>query len=221
MYEMIMDLPLFKGVGREQVSAFLEKTNVNFVNYEDGDLIVSMGDAVRMIRFVISGEVRIIQSLKNKEIVIEEYCRHGRVLGADRLYGLSVGYPCDVMAIGKTSVMEFSKEQYLRLLKSDNIYLLNFFNFLSRRAQRPVEILEGIRNAGIGSMMSMLVGLLTDPESERIVVRASKDSLAIFCSCGVSAVEEWINDFENRGFRDCDTGKVRILPGVDLVLSKD
>ena len=32
MYGTIMDLPLFKGISEDQVSAFLEKTNIEFQN---------------------------------------------------------------------------------------------------------------------------------------------------------------------------------------------
>ncbi|MDE6143106.1 MAG: cyclic nucleotide-binding domain-containing protein, partial [Muribaculaceae bacterium] len=137
-----MDLPLFKGVGKDHISLFLEKTNIGFHNYESGERIVETGDVVRMVRFIISGEVRIIHRLEEASLTVEERCGFGKVLGADRLFGMETGYPYDVVAVGKTSVMEFSKEQYINLLHSDNIYMLNFFNYLSLRAQRPVDCLR-------------------------------------------------------------------------------
>ena len=101
MYEMIMDLPLFKGVGKDQVSLFLEKTNVGFSNYNDGDTVIALGEEATMVKFVISGSVKIIHSLASCPIMIEEYCDPGRVLGADRLFGMTTGYPFWVKAVGQ------------------------------------------------------------------------------------------------------------------------
>lgn len=211
MYEMIMDLPLFKGVGKDHVSSFLEKTNVNFVNYEAGDLIVSKGEDVNMVRFVIAGDVRIIHELNGCGIRVEELSHKGRVLGVDRLYGMATGYSCDVYAHSRTSIMEFSKEQYLRLLRTDNIYLLNFFNYLSRRAQRPVEAVETYTSGSIRSKLSLLLSILTDSESEGLVISATPEDLSAYLAVDKVEVESWINDAQRDGVVKYEDGEMKIV----------
>ena len=107
MYEMLMDLPLFKGVGKDQISNFLEKTNINFLNYHDTEILVECGDPVKMVRFVMTGRVRIIHPLKSAAISVEEIAGFGRVLGAERLFGMTTGFPYRAVSLGKTSIMEF------------------------------------------------------------------------------------------------------------------
>lgn len=210
MYEMIMDLPLFKGVSKELVSSFLEKTNINFVNFSPGDKIVSKGEEVRMVKFVISGEVRVKHVLKGCNIVVEEICSSGRVLGADRLYGMDTGYSCDVEASAKTSIMEFRKDQYVRLINSDHIYLLNFFNYLSRRAQRPVEALENFTSGDLKSRLDILLSVLTDPDSVSILIRASVADLARYGATSEDRVEAWIRESQMAGLVDYSAEGLKI-----------
>lgn len=191
MYELIMDLPLFKGVSKDHVSQFLEKTNVGFANYEPGDLIFEQGDDVTMIRFVISGRVKIIHPLGRPRLCVEETCGKGRVLGAERLFGMSTGYSFRALAVGKVSIMEFSKEQYMNLLLSDRIYMLNFFNYLSLRAQRPIEAVSDYVDGDISSRLKILVAVMTVPQSEDIVLAASDVALAEYCGVSVEAFSEW------------------------------
>ena len=78
MYETIMSLPLFKGISRQQVSTFLEKTHVQFINYNPGERIVSVGDACTHIRYIISGEVVVTSNNYSGNLVIEENARQAR-----------------------------------------------------------------------------------------------------------------------------------------------
>ena len=205
-----MDLPLFKGVSKEQVSSFLEKTNINFVNFAPGEKIVSKGDEVTMVKFVISGQVCVTHCLRGCGITVKEICAHGKVLGADRLYGMSTGYSCDVVASEKASIMEFRKDQYVRLINSDHIYLLNFFNYLSRRAQRPVEAVEDYSGGDLKSRLSVLLSVLTDPDSISISVRSSVEDLAYYSSSDVGSVREWLDKLSSEGIAEYQDGELRI-----------
>lgn len=191
MYEMIMDLPLLKGVGKEQISYFLEKTNVNFLNYNDGEVIADYDEAVQMVRFVITGEVEIIHSLESSSMSVKERAGFGKVLGAERLFGITTGYPYKVYSIGRSSVMEFSKEQYVNLLYSDRIYMLNFFNYLSLRAQRPVESLMLYSHGDIRGRLCELVSMLTDPGAKGVEVKGTDEALGVYCGKTPDEIAEW------------------------------
>ena len=55
MYDVIMDLPLFQGISREHVSQFLEKTYVEFINFEAGTVLMHAGDTEDALLYVIGG----------------------------------------------------------------------------------------------------------------------------------------------------------------------
>ena len=211
MYEMIMDLPLFKGVGKDHVSSFLEKTNIGFKNYNRGDILADLDEPVKMVRFVISGNVNLIHPLSGVDISVEEQSGFGKVLGADRLFGLSTGYPYRAVALGRTSVMEFSKEQYVNLLHSDRIYMLNFFNYLSLRAQRPVDSIMTFCKGDIGSRMRELVCVMTDPGATGVVINGENEALAEYCNILPEEVAKWKNAIEASGLAKCDSDSIHII----------
>lgn len=211
MYEMIMDLPLFKGVSKTQVSQFLEKTNIDFLNYESGDTIVEKGKSVNMVKFVISGAARIVHDLDCLPIKIIETCGHGIVLGADRLFGISTGYAYEAVAEGKTSIMQFSKEQYINLLHSDRIYMLNFFNYLSLRAQRHMETVSEYAKGDLRSRLSMLLNIMTLPTSTTISIISSDEALSQFAWISKEEVMEWKNRAADMGLISIEGDKINIL----------
>lgn len=217
MYEMLMDLPLFKGVGKDQISYFLEKTNIDFLNYPDSATVVDSGDPVKMIKFVISGRVRIIHPLDSASISVEEIAGFGRVLGAERLFGITTGYPYRVEALGKTSVMEFSKEQYVNLLHSDRIYILNFFNYLSLRAQRPVEAMMHYSHDDIRSRLCVLISMLTDPGSAGLAINATDEALAGYCGKTREEVSAWKGAAQEAGLITVSEGCIRIRSRMEFL----
>lgn len=217
MYEMLMDLPLFKGVGKDQISYFLEKTNIDFLNYSDSATVVDCGDPVKMIKFVISGRVRIIHPLDSASMSVEEIAGFGRVLGAERLFGITTGYPYRVEALGKTSVMEFSKEQYVNLLHSDRIYILNFFNYLSLRAQRPVEAMMHYSHDDIRSRLCVLISMLTDPGSAGLAINATDEALAGYCGKTREEVSSWKGAAQEAGLITVSEGCIRIRSRMEFL----
>ena len=46
MYEFLMELPLFKGVGFDKISEIIGTTKFHFLKYLEGETIVSAGDQI-------------------------------------------------------------------------------------------------------------------------------------------------------------------------------
>ena len=210
MYETIMDLPLFKGVGKDHVSQFLEKTPITFNNYIDGEVISHPGEDVKMIKFIISGEVIISNRLDSIDITVEERSGSGRVLGADRLFGISTGYPFKITSHGKTSIMQFKKEQYVNLLYSDRIYMLNFFNYLSLRAQRPTEAVSNFAEGDITGRLRLMVSILSDPVARELTIRAKRSDLAKYCGVSEGEMNRWIAEMMENGVVFANNEKMMI-----------
>ncbi|MBD5356609.1 MAG: cyclic nucleotide-binding domain-containing protein [Bacteroides sp.] len=217
MYETIMDLPLFKGVSKAHVSLFLEKTNIDFCNYEAGEVLIEAGDPVTMVKFVITGGVRVMRTFHSLPIKVEETCGPGTVLGADRLFGISTGYAYDVRSIGKTSIMQFSKEQYVNLLHSDRIYMFNFFNYLSLRAQRQVETISDYAGSDLHSRLSIIVSGMTLPTSSDISIIISDDTLRIFGKMSAEEVEAWKETAIKKRLISCSHDRINILSRRDFL----
>lgn len=138
MYETIQGLPLFKGTTSEQISQFLEKTNVEFYNFNPSDILIEAGRQCTHIRFIISGIVKSYLKVAGGAAALCSLHGEGTVLCPSRLFGLYTEYDHEVIAITEGSLMQIRKDQYFNLIQSDPIYLLNYINYLSYRDRKSV-----------------------------------------------------------------------------------
>ena len=127
MYETIMDLPLFKGVGKDHVSQFLEKTPVSFHNYTDGELISTPGEEVKMIKFIIKGEVDICNTLESLDLTVVERSGTGRVLGDSEKSVCSKHTSC-AATFNHCKIKRFKRITYVHLSLNDKFYHLYLFS---------------------------------------------------------------------------------------------
>ena len=191
MYETIMELPLFKGIGEDQLSQLLEKTSVEFLKFEDGETIATAKEKVQSIDFILNGRVRQTYKLTNFELAIDEILGKGSVLGALNLYGLETTYNALSMALGRVSVMRISKNDYMNILLSDRIYILNFVNYLSAAAQKMPLFMQKVKSPSITGSLQILAYTFASKNAETIIVAGEDKVLAQYCGVTEKEFEEW------------------------------
>ena len=191
MYETIMELPLFKGIGEEQLSQMLEKTSVEFIKFEDGDVIAKVDERVESLGFILSGRIRQTHYLKNFKIGIDEILGKGAVIGALHLFGLVTCYDSDIVALGKVSIMRIQKKDYMKILLTDRIYMLNFVNYLSAAAQKTPLLLQNLKAPCITRSLHTLAFTYTSRAAETVMVTGDDSELARFCGVSNEEFEEW------------------------------
>lgn len=191
MYETIMELPLFKGIGEDQLSLMLEKTSVEFLKYEDGDIIAENKDIVTDLNFILSGRVRQTYDLVNFPIAIDEIVGKGSVIGALHLFGMNTTYTSTCMAMGKVSIMKIGKKQYMNIIQSDKIYMLNFVNYLSAAAQKAPALSLNSKKASINRTLESLAYSVVSRAAETVMVAGEDNIIAEFCGVSDKQYEEW------------------------------
>lgn len=214
MYEKIMELPLFKGISREQVSLFLEKTSVEFMNFQEGETIVKQGEQVRKIWFVIKGRIMKLFRFKYFSVVITEIEKAGNVIGAENLFGMATTYSQEIRAAEDVTIMGFSKEQYIKLLRTDGIYSLNFLNFLSARAQRPLKMLLSEEKTGLERNLNNIINIISNPFTEAIKFYGNREEIAGVLGVKVAELTQWVSEREKGDIKDFYGRKLEFEDGL-------
>lgn len=191
MYETIMDLPLFKGIGDEQLSIMLEKTKVEFLKFEDGEIIYERGENVSGLYFILNGRVKQTYNLTHNSLAIDEILGKGSVLGALHLFGMNTKYPSNAVALGKVSLMRIGKSQYLNILRTDQIYLINFVNYLSAAAQKAQSLLSEYKGASITRTLETLAFSVVSRGAETVMVAGDDKSMAEYCGVSQEDFNLW------------------------------
>ncbi len=212
MYETIMNLPLFKGVSNEQVSAFLEKTHLKFTKYSAGETIASRNEPVKGIKCIISGDASAKYNFADgSNLFLTETISGGHIIGADRLFGMDTTYNSDVTALNQVSVMEFNKEQYLNLLNSAPIYLLNYLNYLSYRAQKNSDITIYCPMGELGSILKCLIEIFTSRRAKAISFEYDLPTLSKFTNLSESKIVEELELLSKKGAIEKNSEGLRVI----------
>lgn len=177
MYETLMSLPLFKGAGAELISAFLEKTHLSFESYAPGETVITPGESCMSVKSLLSGSCALHHPLFSGHLVVTETVPAGSMLGAQYLFGRDTCYNFSAVSKEKCGIMEFPKTQYFALLQTNQIFLMNYLNFLALRVQKEEEALASRKNATLAFFLSYIVDLTTNRNSSDISVESQGASV--------------------------------------------
>lgn len=174
MYETLMNLPLFSGAGEDMISAIIEKTHLAFEIYSPGKRICKAGSHCENILALISGKVSVSSTILGGDLTVTRTVGDGRFFGFEHLWGLDTKFPYTVTALERCGTIEFSKQQYMRLLHAHQLLLLNCLNYLSFSSQKQAGFIDNLQ---IGDGLSLINGILkatTSRDSEEIVIESRR-----------------------------------------------
>lgn len=188
-YEKIMELPLFKGADFNLIHNFIEKTPLLFNRYADGDSIIYQDEACEGVTCLLDGIIIIENRFGNDQYILRRKLKHGIVLGAEFLFGLRTQYPYSVRAVGKCSTVTFSKSQYVMRLHDSNILMVNYLNYLSKRAQKGFNSFNRDGECNEMWLLKNFIELSTERHSYDIELICPKEN-SIFSNVSKNFIEQ-------------------------------
>lgn len=200
MYEKIMSVPLFIGLSHEQISAFLEKTPITFSQFEKNEIVQEKTDIVNNYSCMVEGELEITHNIGIwQNLTLIETIDKPFTLNAERMFGINRESGVDIRATRRTSIMEFSKEQFLKILKSDNIVMLNYLNQLCLKGQMAAMAFESYPNYLLSDFITQSLLLYTSKLCRQVEFRFDTLDLSFYLNLHQSEVIDWIDVLHKQG----------------------
>lgn len=217
MYEILMRLPLFSGVNRDKISEIVGTTKFHFLKYLPGETIVSVGDACTHIKFVISGRARLTIANSDGRFKVSQTVTAPDVIAPEFLFGKATQYPCTGVAVEPTGILQISKADYMKILNSDDIFMYNFLNILSKKAQKSVDGVLALTTGSLEERIAFWIVALTQRGGEDIVLECrQRDLYALFGVQRTSFIAT-LEGLKARGIIDYDQNEIRIKSRRDLL----
>lgn len=217
MFEILMELPLFRGVSRERMAQTVGAAKFHFLKYLDGETIVNIGDPCTHIKFVISGAVR--SSIVNSDgrFRVSQTLQAPDVISPDFLFGRATNYPCEVTAIESAGIVQISKADYVSILNSDEIFMFNFLNLLSGNAQKAVDGVLALTTGSMEERIAFWIVSLTQPSGKDIVLSCRQRDLYSFFGVQRSSFFNTLEGMREKGLIEFDANEIRIIDRRYLV----
>lgn len=181
MFDILTQLPLFRGVTHERIATTVGMAKFHFLKFNQGEVIAEAGESCTHIKFVIAGKVRITISNSDERFKIAQTLAAPDVISPDFLFGSATIYPGQVVAETEASIVQVSKQDYVKILASDPIFMFNFLNYLSMNAQKCIDGVLAMTNGSIEEHLAMWVVAMTQPTAIDIVITCrQRDMYAMF-----------------------------------------
>lgn len=141
MYEKLLHLPLFQGLGSSDMSWVIEKIKFDFSKYKAGDSIIQQDSSCNSLVFMLSGEVQMETWDINHQYAIYENIPTPTVLQPEVLFGPQTRYTHGFNALSDVGALIVSKEEFWRDLIQYEVFRLNYINLISAQAQYAKKLL--------------------------------------------------------------------------------
>lgn len=179
IYEQIMELPLFKGTSRSQISGFIEKLPIQFLTFKNKERFISNGEECKGLLLMLKGRVELthLYEMKTGEKarfypILKEIREGGQIFGLDLLYGMYRDYNFEARALDECTALRLTKNQFMELMQSHHIYQVNVLNYLSYKSQKnrflPCSFVPG----SLRSLFAFYVASLTAKRSKVIFLNS-------------------------------------------------
>lgn len=183
MYEILMNLPLFKGVSYNKISEIVEKAKFHFLRFDPGSTIVSVGEPCTHVKFIIRGRARLTIESRDSRMRVGQTLVAPDVIAPDFMFGRNTFYPVTATAIGEEQcgLVQITKADYMNILHNDEIFMFNFLNQLSVDAQKSIEGVLALTAGSLETRIAFWVIALTQTEATDIVLECRhRDLYSLF-----------------------------------------
>lgn len=211
MYEMLMGLPLFKGVSYKRISDVVERTKFHFLKYLPDETIVEPGETCTHIKFIISGHARVSVSNSDSRFKVSQTLSAPDVIAPDYLFGRATAYPCKAVAIDPTGILQIEKQEWMKILNSDPVFMINFLNMLSRNAQKAVDGVLALTTGSLEERIAFWIVALTQRQGTDIVLSCRQRDLYALFGVQRSSFVATLEQMKKRGLIDFDNHEIRII----------
>lgn len=211
MYDILLGLPLFKGVSHNKISEIVGSTKFHFLKFAPGEQIVKAGDACSHIKFIISGKTSMEIVSDDQRFRIKQTLSAPEVLAPDFLFGRTTTYPGTVTALETTGIMQIAKSDYVDILHTDRVFLFNFLNLLSRNAQKSVDGILAVTTGSLEQRIAFWIIALTQPNASDITLSCRHRDLYTMFGVQRNVFYTTLDRMKQEGLIDYAQNEIRII----------
>ncbi|MBD5313113.1 MAG: Crp/Fnr family transcriptional regulator [Duncaniella sp.] len=216
MYENLMGLPLFNGVSYNRISEIVGSTRLAFSKYLPGEKILDAGDPCTRMMFVIGGSVRLTVRNSTDRFVVTQTLEAPTVVSPDYLFGRNTLYPATVTAIDTVSIMQIDKNDFISIIRSDEVCLFNYLNYISTNAQKAIDGVLALTSGSLEERIAFWIIALTQRDGKDITLSCRQRDLYTLFGVQRSSFISTLDGMKERGLIDYTSTEIRVLSRTDL-----
>lgn len=217
MYEILMRLPVFNGVTYSRLEEIVGNTKFHFLKYLEGDKIIEAGEQCTHIKFIISGSARVSIVNSDGRFKVSQTLSMPDVIAPEYLFGKATRYPVSAVALEPTGILQIEKQDFLHILSTDPIFLINMLNMLSVNAQRSVEGVLALTTGSLEERIAYWIVALTQRRGTDIVLSCRQRDLYSLFGVQRTSFIATLDSMKQRGLIDYNQSDIMIKSRSEML----
>ena len=211
MFDILMGLPLFKGVSKDRMAKTVGTSKFHFLKYLPGETIFRPEQQCTEIAFIISGTVEVTIANPDGRFSVSQSLAAQDVVSPDFLFGKITSYPGLVKAKDTVGMLLIDKRDYITILHSDDVLLFNYINLLSMNAQKAVEGILAVSTGDIAERIAFWISALTQPRSFDIRLECRQRDLTGLFGIPRTTLRAALEDLKQKELIDYNPNCIHVL----------
>ncbi len=178
MYQHIANSPVFKGLAPNTIETLLKSVPFRIKNVNEQQVIAQREDECVNLILVVHGSVRGEMLDYSGKILKVEDIYAPRPIAAAFLFGQNNRYPVDVISNEETTLLVIPKESVLKLFQQSELFLKNYLNAISNRAQFLSQRIWFLSFKTIKEKLAQYILNLSTKDSSRVLLPLTQKELA-------------------------------------------
>ena len=210
-YNQLTGAPLFKGLVYADIETVLSSVPYRIRRFKSGALISSSGEPVNSLMIIIRGAVKgEMVDDAGRVIKIEDIPAPG-ALATAFIFGNRNRFPVNVIAISDGEILSIEKPDFLKLLMSNHILLVNYLNMISNRSQFLSEKIKFLNFKTIKGKLAQFILQKAEEGRSTVTLEMTHNDLADFFGVARPSVSRALGELELEGYIEASGKKITIL----------
>ena len=173
---MVADIPLFKGLRREQLDEVVN--SMADQTFDRGQTVLSEGEAAEGFFVLVHGKVKIFKlSTEGKEQILH-FVGPGESFGEVPMFS-GGRFPANAETIERSRIFFFPRAAFLDLIGTDPTLAMNMLAELSKRLRQMTRLVEELSLKEVpGRLAAYILYLSSENESDEVGLDITKGQLA-------------------------------------------
>ncbi|MBO4441984.1 MAG: Crp/Fnr family transcriptional regulator [Bacteroidaceae bacterium] len=218
MYDTLLSLPLFQGMSQTDFNSLLQKIRLDFIRYEDGDVIIEKGNRCGSLAFLINGTVESSRSGMDGNFTFSELIEAPFLIEPYSMFGRAGSYQRTYTAIGSCSFLMVDKQYIYTELGKYNICRMNLLNILSGRVQQLDSHIWSLDGMSLRERIIRFIKGLSDIQSGQKRLAIKMNDLATLMDATRLNVSRELNALEKDGLISLRRKEI-FIPALENLIS--
>lgn len=217
MFSTLLKLPLFQGLGQEDLTAILGKVKLHFTRHKAGETILKAGTPCDRLLFILKGEVVSSASPADASYKFTEYFPAPCLIEPQSLFGMNTTYAANYAANEETHTVSIGKELVLTELFKYEIFWMNYMNIISNRVQNLNSRIWGKTTDRLEKRIFGFILARVEHPTGRKILKIKMEKLAEVVNDTRAGVSKVLNTMQEAGLVELHRGEIIVLKAENLL----